>query len=340
MKTNIDYICLLEKFFTDYLPISKGVSKNTIRSYKSTFRLLSKFMFEMRNISATDITFNDLTIDTIADFLKWVEEDRSCSVATRNIRRTALASFAEYAQNRNIDAAMYFSNALKRTPVKKQAAPPRTFFTLEEVTVLLSLPNRQTAIGYRDLVLLNLMYACGTRAQEVCDIRVGNFQFDGDDTAKLVIVGKGGKARRINVAMHCVPLLKEYLRHKGIENKFDSYIFSSQTHECMSIACVEEIFKKYIAIAREKNPLLFRGRRYSPHIMRHTTATHMLEAGVPLMVIKNFLGHSSVATTEKYAELTQSTVNKHIIEWNQRWFSNVTPQLEEKSKNAIPYFLN
>ncbi len=108
----------------------------------------------------------------------------------------------------------------------------------------------------------------------------------------------------------------------------------------MSISCIEEIYKKYIALARAGYPEMFLGKRYTPHTMRHTTATHMLEAGVPIMAIKNFLGHSSISTTERYAELSQGTVNRHIRDWNEKWFSHQKENpVTQKNENQIPDFL-
>lgn len=286
-----------------------------------------------------DITFKQLDYGTINAFLLWLESERKCSIATRNIRFAALSSFAAYAQNRNFEAAIVFKNSVKKIPVKKQAAKPRTVFSLEGVAVLLQLPDCKTAIGMRNHMLLSLMYASGARAQEICDLTVRDVQFQ-DDVTKLTLTGKGGKMRRINIAKPCAELLKGYLVRKRIQNDLDRHIFSSQTHEHMTTSCIGEIFKKHIGLVKEQNPSLFLESRYSPHTMRHATATHMLEAGIPLMVIKNFLGHSSVLTTERYSELSQSTVNKHIKEWNQRWFPMVesdTP--EQESGNKLPVFL-
>ena len=103
----------------------------------------------------------------------------------------------------------------------------------------------------------------------------------------------------------------------------------------MTISCIEAIFKKYVGMAKKKYPEMFREKSYSPHTMRHTCAMHMLEAGIPLLSIKNFLGHATVLTTERYAELTQSTVDKHIKEWNQRWFESVDANQATK-KQAKP----
>ena len=111
----------------------------------------------------------------------------------------------------------------------------------------------------------------------------------------------------------------------------------------MTISCVEAIYKKYLYEAKQQHPSMFREAKYSPHSMRHTAAMHMLEAGVPMMAIKNFLGHASVTTTERYAELAQSTVDKHIKEWNQRWFSDTGALRENMEPTAqtdgIPDFL-
>ena len=158
---------------------------------------------------------------------------------------------------------------------------------------------------------------------------------------RLCITGKGNKTRRILLPKHCAEILKRYIHDRNLEDRLDHHIFSSQTHEHMSVSCIEEIYKKYINMARKKYPLMFTGRKYTPHTMRHTCATHMLEAGVPIMAIKNFLGHTSVTTTERYAELSQGTVNQQIQEWNNKWFSDQSVSKNTKQQvNNIPEFLS
>lgn len=330
---------LLEQFLTEYMPLSSGLSPNTIRSYKHSFRLLFQYIYQVKHKDAGEIMFKDLDFETIDGFLKWIETERKCSVATRNLRLSALASFAAYAQNRNFEAATVFANAVKRIPVKKTSVQPRITFSLEEVSILLRLPDPNRRLGFRDLVLLNLMYASGARAQEICDLKVRDFLAE-KEQYKLTITGKGNKTRRIALAKPGGDLLKQYLAKTGKAGKMEEYIFSSQTHPQMTISCVEEIFRKYISQARQEHPEMFLEKSYTPHTMRHTTATHMLEAGVPMMAIKNFLGHSSISTTERYAELTQGTVNKHIRDWNQKWFSDQKQNIEEPRKTGqLPDFL-
>ena len=103
-------------------------------------------------------------------------------------------------------------------------------------------------------------------------------------------------------------MLKHYLDWRGISRDLNRHTFSSQTHEHITVSCIEEIYKKYVAEAREQHPEMFLQSKYTPHTMRHTTATHMLEAGVPLMAIKNFLGHASVATTESNSISNQEDI--------------------------------
>ncbi len=334
-----EFTLLLEQFFSEYMPLSSGLSPNTVRSYKHSFRLLFEYVHQAKKKGSGEILFRDLDFETVDGFLKWIETGRGCSASTRNLRLSALSSFAAYAQNRNFEAATVFANAVRRAPVKKNAVRPRTAFSLGEVSALLRIPDPKKRLGFRDQVLLNLMYASGARAQEVCDLKVRDF-FIEKNLYKLTVTGKGNKARRIAVAGPSGALLKRYLEETGRAGQPDAYIFSSQTHPQMSISCIEEIYKKYVALARAGNPGMFLGERYTPHTMRHTTATHMLEAGVPIVAIKNFLGHSSISTTERYAELSQGTVNRHIRDWNEKWFSSQQETyVGQKQENPLPDFL-
>lgn len=333
---------VLSGFVDIHMPVIAGLSENTIRLYKSCFRLLLTYLYNAKGIAPEAVKFRLLDYEILTGFLDWLETEQKCSVSTRNVRLATLHSFAAYAQYQNLDAAMTFLTSLKRIPAKKAPSRPRTYFTREEVMVLLRVPDIHSRMGRRDTVLLSLMYASGMRAQEVCDLTVGSILSDENQTV-LVITGKGKKTRRIRIANRCAVMLQEYLNWRGITQQADRHVFSSQTHEHMTISCVEAIYKKHLQEAKRLNPSLFPSAGYSPHSMRHTCAMHMLEAGVPIMAIKNFLGHSSVTTTERYAELTQSTVDKHIQEWNRRWFGNpadyASVRPTQTQKGFIPSFL-
>lgn len=337
------FLPLLESFFSYHLPIAVGLSSNTIKSYKEAFRLLLTYLSESRSIAADRISFQCLDYDCLSGFLDWLECSRNCCPSTKNQRLSALLSFSKYAQNRNFEAAATFRASLIKLPVKKAGHKIRVSFTADEVKLLLQVPDERSRTGLRDKTLMSVMYASGARAQEICNLKVKDIRFNEDGTASLTLVGKGNKARRIGIPSACAILLKQFIQHRKIEKIAHAHVFSSQTHEIMTVSCVEEIFKKYVSICKQRHPDLFLEKSYPPHAMRHTTATHMLEAGVPLVVIKNFLGHSSISTTQIYAEVSQNLADRHLREWSQKWFGQ-TKQTEtnneaDNGKDTIPSFL-
>ena len=203
------FLELLESFFTEHMPLAAGLSDNTIRLYKATFRLLMRFLYEKKGIEAEKITFQALTCAQISEFLNWLESERKCSAATRNVRLIALSSFASYAQNRNSDAALVFLNGLRRIPAKKTLSAPGIFFTREEVSVLLRIPDESSDTGHRDAMLFSLMYASGAPAQEICDLKVRDVFFE-ENCTRLVLTGKGQKKRRILLPRPCADSLRHY----------------------------------------------------------------------------------------------------------------------------------
>ncbi len=330
------FMDILEYYFDTYLPIARGLSAATIISYKATFRILLEFMFTVKKIPSDKISFEILDNRVLIEFLDWLETERGCSVATRNQRLSALTAFAAYAQNRDYNTAV-FKNSLSKVPKKKAPREQRSFFTREEVKILFELPKIDTEIGLRDRAILCLMYASGMRAQEVCDLTVADIQFF-PDRAGINVHGKGKKVRRIGIPKAASDILQAYIDHRGIFSKPDRHVFSSQTHEQMTISCIEEIYAKYVLQAKQDNPGEFL-YHYTPHSMRHTTATHMLEAGVPLIVVKNFLGHVSLQTTQIYIEITQDSMNRQLKAWNDKWFLKDSSGKGTTKKDNTPDFL-
>lgn len=337
-KRKITFISVLEDYFKIYLPYSRGLSNNTINSYKQSFLLLFRFMIEIKGISASSIKFSDLTYETLLEFFSWLETDRQCKAATRNQRLSAFSAFSVYAQNRDFDAASIFRSAIIKIPVKKSVPKQRAVFTRDEIKILLNLPDDNYETGLRDKVLLSLMYATGARAQEICDLMVKDIRINAG-SASITLMGKGSKVRQVGISKKLAETLQKYICHRRIDKYPEKHIFSSQTHERMTISCVEGIYKKYVAMAKEQNPALFQADSYPPHSMRHSTACHLLEAGVDIVTIKNILGHVSVQTTQIYAEMSQDTVDMKLKEWNDTWFGNKEKIEVRKASDNIPDFL-
>jgi site-specific recombinase XerD len=316
MRTNA-LLDSLADYFDTYLPNVRGYSDNTIASYQDAFRILFEFLLEEKGIPAEKATFSSLSSEFVLEYLAWLENKRGCSAVTRNLRRTAISSFAKYALKSNFSDALRFYSDVKKIP--KKNTPKNAdikYFTKEELAIVLGAPDTRTTIGKRDVMLLSLLYASGARAQELCDITLNDIYFGTETNIRLV--GKGDKARMVTIPENCAQMLKNYLRTKNLDasNMRDrlKHIFSSQTHEHMSISCVEAIVEKYVAKAKAAYPHLFKRKSYTPHSFRHSIAVHMLECGESLVVIKAFLGHESISSTVVYANVTPELANKYLRE--------------------------
>jgi len=316
MKTDALFSSLSEYFGT-YLPDVKGLSDNTIISYQYAFQLLFDFLDEEKGMPPEKVTFDALSSEAILEYLAWLENKRGCSAVTRNLRRTAISSFAKYAIKTNFSDALRFFSDVREIPKKKTPKTPDIkYFTQEEIAIVMNAQDTNRPIGKRDLMLLSLLYASGARAQELCDLTLNDIYF-GEET-NINLVGKGRKARMVTIPENCAEMLKNYLNGRGLDtsNAKDRlrHIFSSQTHEHMSISCIEAIVKKYMAKVKGECPHLFKRKKYTPHSFRHSIAVHMLECGESLVVIKAFLGHESIATTAIYASVTPELANKYLRE--------------------------
>lgn len=185
------------------------------------------------------------------------------------------------------------------------------------------------------------MYSSGARAQEICDLTVKNITHDEKGNAILTLTGKGEKTRRVKITADATRLLNQYINYRKISNQPNRHVFFSQRNEYLSVPAVEEIFTKYITKAKAAHPDKFCNGPYTPHVMRHTTATHLIEAGVPVAIVKNILGHASIQTTQIYVEISQQTVDRSMEEWNEKWFSKNKPNEATlpPTKDSIPEFL-
>lgn len=316
MKKKVNEVLgLLEEYFTNYLPCVKGMSNNTIRSYQHAFQLLFRYLEEILNIPPEKVTFEILSGDCIQKFLIYLEQERQCSIQTRNLRRSAIVSFAKFASKKSFGSSLPFYTDMVDLPVKRQ---PKKLgvkhFTKEEIAILLNLPKTTSLVGQRNVTLLSMLYGTGARAQEICDIALGDISFKKPTTVRLH--GKGNKSRIVAIPNNCSAILKEYLSSRNLdcedENNKQMYLFPSQMNAHMSISCVEEVVRKYVKEAKSKHPTLFTQEKYSPHSLRHSIAVHMLEEGDSLLAIKAFLGHSSLATTAVYAQVSPELANKYL----------------------------
>ena len=300
----------MSKYLTEYLPGIQGVSYNTIASKRDAYILLLKYLDDTQNIKAEDVDIPLLTRETIIKYLEWLEKSRGSSVSTRNIRLAAIKSLFSYIQTQTPDY-IYQCQQILSIPRKKEPGHTLEYLTIEGIKSVLDAVETSSRTGFRDLTLLSLMYDSAARVQEIADLSVNDFRAEKPSTLRLT--GKGSKTRIVPLMSTTSDLVSKYISiyHPSYRGEYNVPLFSNRKKEKLTRAGITYILKKYVKIAREKQPDLI-PETVSPHGFRHSKSMHMLQAGVPLIYIRDFLGHSEISTTEIYARCDSEQKRKAI----------------------------
>ena len=300
----------MSKYLTEYLPGIQGVSYNTIASKRDAYILLLKYLDDTQNIKAEDVDIPLLSRETIIKYLEWLEKSRGSSVSTRNIRLAAIKSLFSYIQTQTPDY-IYQCQQILSIPRKKEPGHTLEYLTIEGIKSVLDAVETSSRTGFRDLTLLSLMYDSAARVQEIADLSVNDFRAEKPSTLRLT--GKGSKTRIVPLMSTTSDLVSKYISiyHPSYRGEYNVPLFSNRKKEKLTRAGIAYILKKYVKIAREKQPDLI-PETVSPHGLRHSKSMHMLQAGVPLIYIRDFLGHSEISTTEIYARCDSEQKRKAI----------------------------
>lgn len=293
-----DFSIYLTQFLSDYLLRQKNVSPNTILSYRDTFKLLLRYFQERERIPPEKLTMSCITQVRITSFLNWLETERGCSVTTRNLRLTAVHSFFRYAQAESPESLFHFQKVIA-IPVKKGRKKTVEHLTPDGIRLLLEQPDRRCPKGRRDLVMMSTLYDSGARVQELIDLSVGDF-IPGAN-AVLELTGKGNKTRRVPLMKNSASLLVAYISENHLEapHKKTYPLFTNSQHNRLTKEGVAYILGKYAAQAHDVSDAV--PAKVKCHMLRHSKAVHLLQAGVNLIYIRDFLGHTDIKTTEIYA---------------------------------------
>lgn len=298
-------------FLSRYLPGQRNVSTNTITSYRDAVKLFLLFCQTERKMKPDDIRIADIGPELLASYLGWLEQKRRCSVATRNQRLAAFKSFFHYVAA--VDPEQLFAcQRILGVPMKKSARHPMSFFSPEGLHRLLSQPDTATHKGRRDHALLVLLYDCAARVQEICDLRVRDVRLE--QPATVMLHGKGRKSRIVPISEKTASIMRAYLEERGwtrSSGALDFPLFMNSRKTKLTRAGVAHILRRYVtAMAFSDSREV--PEHVSPHCLRHSKAVHLLRSGVPLIYIRDFLGHVSVTTTEIYAKVDAEQKRKAL----------------------------
>jgi len=297
-----DFALHVTGFLSRYLPGQRNLSTNTIASYRDAFKLFLVFCETDRKMKADKIRISDLTPELLTEYLAWIERVRHCGVGTRNQRLAAFKSFFHYVASIQPEHLLNCQRVLG-LPMKKAAHRAMNYFSPEGLHLLLSQPDTRTPKGRRDHALLVLLYDTAARVQEIIDLRVRDVRLEKPTT--ITLHGKGRKTRVVPVTTKTASIMEGYFQEKGWIGRsgtLDFPVFMNSRKCKLSRAGVAHILSKHVRSMSIDGSHHVPGS-VSPHCLRHTKAIHLLKSGVPLIYIRDILGHVSVTTTEIYTKV-------------------------------------
>ena len=292
--TSNPFPILIERFFTDHLRTQRNVSPLTIEAYSDTFRILLRYLAEKHRQTIDRLTFRDFGADDILAFLDHLERVRGNCVRSRNARLAAIRAFAHFALAYSGPAFAVASQRILAIPCKRTTKPVLSFMNREEVVAVLAAIDTTTKVGRRDHLFFSLLYQTGARISEAsqlgpCDVR--------DRFVRLH--GKGRKERAVPIPNDLMARLHEHVRTNKLSP--DRPLFANRQGAALTREGLALRLDLAVHKAEQTCPSL-RGRRITPHTWRHSTAMHLLQAGVPLEVIALWLGHEQPAVTHTYVQ--------------------------------------
>lgn len=300
MKANAPLAPYVRSYFEDYLACQRNVAARTVETYRDGIKLFLVYSASCMRKSAADLRLDEIDDALVLGFLDHLEVVRRNSIGTRNHRLAILRSFIRYLASRE-PLQLEACRRILAIPSKKTATVPEiTYLEKEEVEAILSSVDRHRPFGRRDYALLLFLYNTGARVQEVANARPSTLSLE--EPYRVEILGKGGKWRTCPLWESTVAAIRDVLRASPPGPAGEAPVFRNRLGQQFTRSGIEGIVSKYSRRAAAALPGLAR-KNVTPHVFRHTTAMHLLQAGVELNVIRAWLGHVSIATTNGYVEI-------------------------------------
>jgi len=287
---------LLQQFFTHYLQEQRNVSQCTVAAYRDTFRLLLKFAEREIGRRPTELALADINAKLVLAFLEHLENDRKNSIRTRNSRLAGIRSFMQFVSLKEPQVLAVCEQVLA-VPVKRYERPLIGYLSRDEIEAVLQAPDENTWSGQRDRVLFAMMYNTGARVSEIISMRVSDLTIS--ETSVIRIHGKGRKLRSVPIWKSTARQLKRWISIAALTD--DQSLFPNRKGAQLTRTGITD--RLTLATRQAASTCLsLTGQRVTPHIVRHSTAMHLLQSGIDITIIALWLGHESPATTHGYIE--------------------------------------
>ncbi len=287
----------VKRFLLDHLIEERNLSRNTQRSYRDTLALLLPYASAQKKTPVDRLDIFDLSSDILRRFLDHVEQERRCSIRTRNQRLAAVHAMARFIAERSPEHIAWCSQ-IRGVPFKRFTRNELSYLDKTEMDALLAAPDCRTEQGIRDHALLLFLYNSGARVTEAASLQIGDLNLRANQIGDVQLRGKGRKMRRCPLWPATATALLALIRNRAL----DQPVFLNRLGQAITRHGIHWMLRNHVRTAAVSQPSLL-GRAISPHTIRHTTATHLLRSGVDINTIRAWLGHVSIDTTNIYAEV-------------------------------------
>jgi len=279
----------IRRFLLEYVASERNLSANTCASYRDMLVLLLPFVAKRKGVTADALSVTDLSVELVRSFLVYLEQERRCCTATRNQRLASIHALARFIGEHSPQHVEWCA---------------QTYLEKSEVDALLAAPDQSSSQGRRDHALLLFLYNSGARVSEAASLRIGDIDWH---SKSVRITGKGKKQRRCPLWSATLG----HLRHLAGQRPAEANLFVNRRGEPLTRYGIHTLVERYVTKLHASVPSL-QGKRISPHVIRHTTASHLLQAGVDINTIRAWLGHVSLDTTNIYAETDLATKKRAL----------------------------
>jgi site-specific recombinase XerD len=293
-----DFSIHVTNFLTHYMAAQRNLSPNTIKAYRDVFTLLLRFGRDVRGVAIERLSIAHVDASFVEAFLEHLGNERHCSLRTQNQRLAALHAFFRYVQAEAPDRLLQCQKVLA-IPLRKHPQSAVKYLSKEQLAQVLAHPDVKTRAGRRDAVMLSMLYDTGARVQELIDLNADDVRLV--SPAQVRLVGKGRKVRVVPLMNATTGLLRDHMREHDLNRPESSYqpLFQNRQGGRLSRSGVRYLLQTHVQAVRSSLPGFT--QPVSPHSLRHSKGMHLLQSGVSLEIIRDFLGHVDVKTTQIYA---------------------------------------
>ena len=289
----------MKRFFSHYLPVQKGISVNTMQSYRDAIKLLLCYAADTLGRPVDRLAVQDITEKVVISFLDYVEQERRCSSKTRNARLAAIRSlFAFIAREEPALLQQYQKNRV--IPLKRAQYKTVDYLEEKEMQAMLDAVDIDSRTGIRDRALLLLLYNTGARVSEIVELKISDLRLDG--AGQVHFLGKGKKHRSCPLWPETVTTLQAYLKQRSPKEPGIEHLFLNANGAPITRFGIRYITSKYGVAAQDQCPPI-KTKTVTPHTIRHTTAMHLLRSGNDINMVSYWLGHADINTTHIYLEI-------------------------------------